>query len=98
MLALFIWISPALAIYLAMSIITFVLYAVDKNRARRGAWRITEAMLHGCELLCGWPGALLAQRLLHHKNRKTSYQIVFWSIVTLHILFWAWRWRFVRVG
>ncbi|SJM91388.1 Cold-shock protein (fragment) [Crenothrix polyspora] len=48
-------------------------------------WRIPEKSLHTLELLGGWPGALLAQRTLRHKNRKPSYQVVFWLIVGLHV-------------
>ncbi|WP_272956342.1 DUF1294 domain-containing protein [Cupriavidus necator] len=33
----------------------------------------------------GWPGALAAQHLLRHKNRKQEFQIVFWATVALHI-------------
>jgi uncharacterized membrane protein YsdA (DUF1294 family) len=33
----------------------------------------------------GWPGALIAQRLFHHKSKKVSFQGVFWFIVGLHL-------------
>ncbi|WP_337957137.1 DUF1294 domain-containing protein [Marinobacter sp.] len=29
------------------------------------------------ELCCGWPGALMAQQVFHHKPRKVSYQFLF---------------------
>jgi uncharacterized membrane protein YsdA (DUF1294 family) len=34
-------------------------------------------MLHALAPLGGWPGALLAQRLFHHKTLKMSFQLVF---------------------
>jgi uncharacterized membrane protein YsdA (DUF1294 family) len=58
-----------------------VVYAADKNRVRRGEWRVPEQMLHLVELIGGWPGAFVAQRRLRHKCSKASYQIVFWVIV-----------------
>jgi len=63
---------------------TYMAYASDKRRARRGAWRISETTLHMLELLGGWPGAWLAQRRFGHKCSKTSYQLTFWAIVFLH--------------
>lgn len=82
-----------LALYAPMSVAAFVLYAVDKRAARRGAWRTPETTLHLLELGFGWPGALVAQRVLRHKNRKAAYQVVFWGIVALHAAGWAgWWW------
>jgi uncharacterized membrane protein YsdA (DUF1294 family)/cold shock CspA family protein len=77
-----------LILYPAMSLLTFALYADDKARARQGKWRVSENMLHLCELLGGWFGAFIAQRKLHHKSRKHSYQLVFWGIIIVHFIFW----------
>jgi uncharacterized membrane protein YsdA (DUF1294 family) len=82
--------TAALTIYAVMSIVTFCLYWMDKRRARAGAWRISESMLHACELLGGWPGALLAQRVLRHKTQKRSYVLVLWTIIVMHIAAWVW--------
>jgi uncharacterized membrane protein YsdA (DUF1294 family) len=41
-------------------------------------------MLHFLELLGGWPGAYLGQRIFRHKTSKISYQFVFWLIVLLY--------------
>jgi uncharacterized membrane protein YsdA (DUF1294 family)/cold shock CspA family protein len=83
-----------LVLYPAMSLLTFVLYAHDKSRARNGQWRVPEKTLHLCELTGGWLGAFVAQRRLHHKSSKRSYQVVFWVIVTVHIVFWV-DWLFL---
>jgi uncharacterized membrane protein YsdA (DUF1294 family) len=39
--------------------------------------------LHLFALVGGWPGALAAQRLLRHKARKLSFQVLFWATVLL---------------
>ena len=78
------------AAYVLMSVVALGVYWIDKRRATRGNWRISEATLHGIELLGGWPGAWIAQRLFHHKRSKTPYLIVFWAIVGIHALAWAW--------
>ena len=69
---------------LLISGLTFLIYALDKNRAKSGGWREPERLLHLGELIGGWPGAFLAQRLLRHKSSKGSYQFVFFLIVGLY--------------
>ncbi len=78
--------SPLLVIlWVLISATTYGLYALDKQRARAGEWRVPELMLHFAELIGGWPGAFLAQRRLRHKTRKLTYQLVFWLIVLAHV-------------
>jgi uncharacterized membrane protein YsdA (DUF1294 family) len=76
-------------VYLVMSLIAVVIYGIDKRRAERGGWRIPERTLHLLELLGGWPGALLAQRMFRHKRWKLSFMLVFWAIVALHVAGWV---------
>ena len=79
-----------LACYAVMSVVAFILYWIDKRRAERNEWRIAEGTLHAIELLGGWPGSWIAQRVFRHKTRKTPYMVVFWLIVAVHALGWAW--------
>lgn len=77
-----------------MSAIAYVVYAFDKDAARKGNQRIPETALHLLELGSGWPGALLAQLRLRHKTSKRSYRIAFWSMTMANIAataFWAMR-------
>ena len=75
----------ALIIYLAMSMITIVLYAIDKSAARQGRRRISEKTLQLLALFGGWPGALLAQQWLRHKTQKQSFRLVFWATVLVNV-------------
>ena len=77
-----------IGVYGLMSLITFVAYYLDKRAARLSRPRTPEVTLHVLELLGGWPGALLAQRLIRHKNAKVGYQVVFWLIVAVHVAGW----------
>ena len=82
---------PAVAgLYFASSVVAFVAYAMDKSAAREGRWRIPEKYLHLFSLIGGWPGALVAQRLLRHKSSKTSFQVAYWVHVVLNCGFLAW--------
>ncbi len=72
-------------VYLVVTGITFVAYAVDKSCAERGAWRTSENTLHLLSLAGGWPGALLAQQFLRHKSTKAGFRSVFWGTVVINV-------------
>ena len=72
--------------YLALSALTFFVYAHDKVAAKDGAWRTEESTLHLLSLLGGWPGALIAQQKLRHKTMKKSFRSVFWITVCLNLV------------
>lgn len=78
------------AVYGVMSITCFAVYAIDKRAARAHAWRTPEKTLLLLGLLCGWPGALLAQQWLRHKTAKRSFQRMFWISVVVNMMGFAW--------
>lgn len=67
------------------SLATFIAYALDKFAAKRGRRRVRERTLHGLALLGGWPGALVAQRLLRHKSSKGRFLVVYGLTVVLNV-------------
>jgi uncharacterized membrane protein YsdA (DUF1294 family) len=80
---------------LGMSAVTFLIYARDKTAAEKGRQRMPENTLHVLSLLGGWPGAMIAQQGFRHKNRKVSFQRIFWFTVFSNLLlvgwlFWFW--------
>jgi len=84
------------AVYLGMSLITFVAYYLDKSAARNNDQRISENTLQMLSLLGGWPGAAFAQRLLRHKTSKTEFQRAFWAAVIVNCAALVWilsRWH-----
>jgi len=76
--------------YLGGSTLTFILYAYDKSKAKRGAWRTPESTLHLFALACGWPGAAIAQQTLRHKSQKKEFRFVFWLTVIANFCALAW--------
>ena len=79
-----------LGFYLACSVVTFIAYAWDKSSARMSSWRTSESTLHIFGLVGGWPGALIAQRVLRHKSKKQSFQQTFWVTVVLNCIALGW--------
>ena len=70
--------AGALAVWLiAINVVTFAVYGIDKRRARRGAWRVPEKTLFLLPLLGGSIGALLGMRVFHH---KTKHWYFVWGI------------------
>lgn len=83
--ALGIYSSPVLWLYLGMSALTFCFYFIDKEAAQNGRQRTPERRLHLLALAGGWPGALYAQQLLRHKSSKESFRAVFRVTVGLNL-------------
>lgn len=73
-----------LAYLLLISVATYVGYWLDKRRAQKDLWRISEKSLHLLALFGGWPAAYLAQQIHRHKTSKRSFRVVFWCIVGLY--------------
>ena len=62
---------------LAINIATFFLYGIDKYKAKKGRWRISEATLLVMAVIGGSIGAWAGMRLWHHKtmHKKFKYGI-----------------------
>lgn len=76
--------------YFALSMVTYVAFAIDKRAARLKHQRISERSLQFLSLLGGWPGALLAQQALRHKSQKVSFRLVLWLALILNGITLIW--------
>lgn len=52
----------------------FILFGIDKRRARRDRWRIPERTLFLFPLLGGTLGAILGMRVFHHKTLHRRFR------------------------
>lgn len=75
---------------ISINITTFLLYGYDKFIASTNALRVPELNLHALSLLGGSPAGLVAQKFFRHKTVKSSFQTLYWLIVSLQIggLWW----------
>lgn len=76
--------TTLLIIFLLLNVVTFCLYWWDKEAARDGHWRVSEARLLQFALFGGSLGAVAAQRLLRHKTRKEPFRTQLMAILILH--------------
>lgn len=62
---------------LAINVITFIVYGIDKLKAKKAKWRISEATLLMLAVIGGSLGAWLGMRIWHHKtlHKKFRYGI-----------------------
>lgn len=61
--------------WLLINLFVFALYGADKQRAKRGAWRISERTLLLGTWLMGGVGAWLAMRMFRHKTKHLAFQL-----------------------
>ena len=78
--------TALLIIFLLFNVVTFCLFWWDKDAARNGGWRVSEASLLQFAFLGGSLGAVAAQRLLRHKTRKEPFRTYLMAILILHVL------------
>ena len=77
---------------LAINLLTFVLYGIDKVKAKHKRWRIPEAVLLWLSVLGGSPAALLAMHLFHHKTLHKKFRYGVPAILLLQLAAAVYYW------
>ena len=76
-----------LIVYLfAVNLFAFILYGMDKNRAKRGEWRIKEKTLLGVAVIGGSIGALLGMHIFHHMTKHVYFLYGIPAVLFLQVL------------
>lgn len=68
----------------AINIVTMLLYVIDKRKARKGQWRISEKILLTWALFAPG-GAFAGMKLAHHKTQQKKFMILVPLFMLLHI-------------
>ena len=72
--------------FIIINIIGYVIMGIDKKRAIRGAFRISEASLFMVALLGGSLGSILGMQHFRHKTRHWHFKYGMPAILMLQIL------------
>ena len=70
---------------LAINIASFFLYGIDKYKAKKGRWRISEAILLLMAVIGGSIGAWAGMRLWHHKTMHKKFKYGIPVIIILQV-------------
>ncbi len=71
---------------LIINIVAFAAFGIDKMKARRGSWRISEKALFGLAFAGGSLGALAAMNVFRHKTKHKSFVIGIPVIMVLQVV------------
>ena len=71
-----------LAYFAVITIVAFALMGIDKYKAKKGAYRISEASLFITALLGGSIGSVAGMLVFHHKTQHWYFQ-VFMPLIAL---------------
>jgi uncharacterized membrane protein YsdA (DUF1294 family) len=84
-----------LSVVSMMSIFSFILYGVDKNRAIRGKYRIKEGNLLFISIFFGALGGIISMYLFRHKTQKWYFVFINWLSLIIQIGIVLLIWRFI---
>ena len=79
-----------LAYYLlGINAVTFIVYGIDKYKAKKAKWRISEATLLLLAVLGGSIGAWMGMKIWHHKTMHKKFKYGIPAILLIQIALMA---------
>ena len=66
----------AIIALIVWNFIIFLMYGIDKAKARKNKWRISETTLITCAFLMGSVGALLGMNVFRHKTQHLKFKLL----------------------
>lgn len=80
----------ALICYIVViNLVSFMMFGIDKYKARRGQWRISEATLLAVAAIGGSIGAWMGMKVWHHKTLHSKFRYGVPIILLVHIALMA---------
>ena len=78
-----------MAVLIVMNVVSFALMGIDKRRAQRGAWRISEKALFMTTACFGGLGGVLGMKLFRHKTKHWYFRVFFPAMLAAQIVILA---------
>ena len=67
-----------------INLLAFVLYGIDKIKAVKNRWRISESMLLGVAFVGGSVGAWIGMQMFRHKTKHWKFKILVPLFFVIH--------------
>lgn len=78
-------------VYLAViTVMTFLVYGIDKWKAQHKRWRIPESVLLGLAAIGGSIGALLGMKVWRHKTQHKKFKFGVPAILVVQVAVVVW--------
>ena len=77
---------------IGINVVTFLVYGLDKWKAKRDAWRISESTLLLLAAAGGSVGALLGMQIFRHKTKHVKFMAGVPAILFVQVALVIW-WR-----
>ena len=74
---------------LAINVVAFIMYGIDKYKAKKAKWRIPEATLLLLAVLGGSIGAWMGMKVWHHKTMHKKFKYGIPAILLIQIVLMA---------
>ena len=71
--------------FLAINAVAFIVYGIDKYKAKKAKWRISEATLLLLAVLGGSIGAWIGMKVWHHKTMHKKFKYGIPAILLIQI-------------
>ena len=81
---------PILIYLLAINAVTFIIYGIDKYKAKHAKWRISEATLILLAVIGGSIGAWCGMKVWHHKTMHKKFKYGVPAILLLQLALAVW--------
>ena len=72
-----------------INLVSFMMFGIDKYKARRGQWRISEATLLAMAAIGGSIGVWMGMKVWHHKTLHSKFRYGVPIILLVHIALMA---------